>query len=136
MIRGNQTWQKSGLWLGVIYLTAKPHISLTMRLLEVTWTMNSTIYLFLRRLLSLNLTRWWFVKLKSRRRFNQYMIGFLFSYRVLVGLKKFGEDTLFLKRFHFWFNFINFLKNICVDQVVLKIRVLNQEKQYNSRSGI
>ena len=46
----------------------------------------------------------------------------------------FGEDTLFLKGFYFCINFTNFLKNICADQVVLKIRALNQEK--NSWSAL
>ena len=45
-----------------------------------------------------------------------------------------GEDTLFLKGFYFCINFTNFLKNICADQVVLKIRALNQEK--NSWSAL
>ena len=48
--------------------------------------------------------------------------------------KSFGEDTLFLKLFHFCINFINFLRNICVDEVALKIQVLNQNK--DSWSGI
>ena len=34
----------------------------------------------------------------------------------------FGEVTLFLKRFHFCINFINFLTNACVDQVVLELQ--------------
>ena len=38
------------------------------------------------------------------------------------------KNFLFLKHFYLSINFVNFLKNICVDQVVLKIRVLNQEK--------
>ena len=50
----------------------------------------------------------------------------------------FGEVTLFLKRFDFCINFINFLTNICVDQVVLKLQVLKPEKirdrHYNKTS--
>ena len=46
-----------------------------------------------------------------------------------------GEDTLFLKHFYFPINFTNFLKNICVDQVVLKIRFLNQEKISDQHYG-
>ena len=34
----------------------------------------------------------------------------------------FGEATLFLKSFHFCINFINFLMNTCVDQVVLELQ--------------
>ena len=58
------------------------------------------------------------------------MVGFSFSSQILTCLKKlFGEDTLFLKHFYFSINFTNSLKNICVEQVVLKIRVLNLEKK-------
>ena len=39
------------------------------------------------------------------------------------------KNFLFLKHFYLSINFVNFLKNICVDQVVLKIRVLNLEKK-------
>ena len=46
-----------------------------------------------------------------------------------------SKDTLFLKHFCFSINFTNILKNICVDQVVLKIRVLNQEKNFWSAYG-
>ena len=46
-----------------------------------------------------------------------------------------SKDTLFLKHFCFSINFTNILKNICVDQVVLKIRVLNQEKNFRSAYG-
>ena len=57
------------------------------------------------------------------------MVGFSFSYQILVWLKNsFGKDTLFLKHFHFCISFINCLTNICVYQVILKIRALNQEK--------
>ena len=48
----------------------------------VTWShvTNELHYIFiLRSLLPLNLTGWWPAKLKSRRRFNYYMVGFLFS---------------------------------------------------------
>ena len=41
-----------------------------------------------------------------------------------------GEDTSFLKHFYFSTNFTNFLKNICVHLVALKIWVLNQEKNF------
>ena len=50
-------------------------------------------------------------------------------FQILTLVKNsFGDDTLLLKLFHFCINFINFLTNVCVDQVVLKIRVFNQEK--------
>ena len=41
-----------------------------------------------------------------------------------------GEDSSFLKHFYFSTNFTNFLKNICVHLVSLKIWVLNQEKKF------
>ena len=40
----------------------------------------------------------------------------------------FGEATFFLKRFHFRINFINFLTNIYVYQVVLELQVFIPEK--------
>ena len=43
----------------------------------------------------------------------------------------FGEASLFLKRFHFCINFINFLTNICVDQVVLELQVSIPEKFFH-----
>ena len=43
-------------------------------------------------------------------------------------MKKFLRWRYFIRKTHFSINFINFLKNICVDQVVLKIRFLDPEK--------
>ena len=61
---------------------------------------------------------------------NMWLV-FLFLIESWLNLKySFGEATLFLKCFHFCINFINFLANICADQVVLKLRVLNQEKKF------
>ena len=57
-----QTWQKGGLWLGVICPTAKPHIPSITWLREFTWQMNFVISLLLRCLLLLNLTGWWLVR--------------------------------------------------------------------------
>ena len=87
----------------------------------VTWghVTNELHYIFiLRSLLPLNLTWWWLVKLKSRR------------LKFWLNWKNSGKDTLFLKHFYFSINFTNFEKNICVDQVVLKMRVLHQEKNF------
>ena len=43
-------------------------------------------------------------------------------------LSFFGEATFFVKRFQFCIDFINFLTNICVDEVVLKLQVFIPEK--------
>ena len=60
--------------------------------------MKFIIYLFLRRLLPLNLTGWWLVKLKSPQHFNQYMIGFSFSYKIWTQLKKFLRWRSFIPK--------------------------------------
>ena len=71
-----------------------------------------------------------FVNIIIRRRYFQNLDGgltniwlvFLFLIESWLNLKYyFGEATLFLKRFHFCISFINFLANICADQVVLKL---------------
>ena len=56
-----QTWQKGGLWLGVICPTTKPHIPSITWLREFTRQMNFVISLLPRGLLLLNLTGWWLV---------------------------------------------------------------------------
>ena len=71
-----------------------------------------------------------FVNVIIRRRYFQNLDGgltniwlvFLFLIESWLKLKYyFGEATLFLKRLHFCISFINFLANICADQVVLKL---------------
>ena len=64
------------------------------------------IFIF-QSLLPLKLTGWWLVKLKSRQRFNYYMLGFSFSYQILTQLKKFlwwryfiSKAPLFFHQFH------------------------------------
>ena len=129
MTCGYQAWHKDGSWLGVTFLTTKSHILLTMRLREVTWQMNFIIYLFLRSLLPLNLTGWWLMKLKSRRQFNKYMVGFSFSYQILTQLKKFLWWSYFIpKALSFFHQFHQFPEKYLCGSSCVKIRVLNQEK--------
>ena len=103
----------------------------------VTWghLANERHYIFiLQGLLPLKLTGWWLVKSKSRQQLNYYMVIWL----VFRFLSKFwlkwknssGQDTLFLKHLYFSVNFTNFLTHVCVEQFVLKIWFLNQEKNF------
>ena len=93
---------------------------------------NELHYIFiLRSLLPLNLTERRLVELKSPRQFNNFIFCLLSKFW-LNWKNPLSEDTLFLK--HFYCS-INFLKNISVDQVVLKIRVLNQKKKINQHYG-
>ena len=67
------------------------------------------------------------------------MAGFLFSYRILIKLKKFILRNYFIPKallFLHQFSFIDFLTNICGDQVVLKLQVLNQEKKSPIRTTV
>ena len=58
-------------------------------------------------------------------------------FQILTLLKNsFGDDTLFFKLFDFCISFINFLTNICVDQVVLRIWVLNRENIFDQHCKI
>ena len=76
----------------------------------VTWghMTNELHYIFiLRSLLPLNLAGWWLLKLKPRRPFNKYMVGFSFSQQILTQLKKFlrwryfvPKALLFFHQFH------------------------------------
>ena len=98
--------------------------------------MNVIIYLFLWRLWPLILTGCWLVKPKSPQFLTNIWLVFRFLTKFWLSWKNsLGEDALFLKH-QFCISFINFTTNIFVDQVVLKVRVLNQEKipdQYYSK---
>ena len=127
MTCGYQTWQKGGLWLGVTCLTKSHPSDYAFTGAHVT---NELHCIFtLRSLLPLNLAGWWLVKLKSRRRFNY--VWFFVSSANFDSIEKIPPvKILFLKQLCLSINLTNFLKNICVHQVVLKIRVLSQEKNF------
>ena len=73
----------------------------------VTWghVTNELYYIFiLRGLFPLNLTGWCLVQLKSRRRFNWFVVGFSFSSQILTQLKKFLRWRYFIPKALFFFH--------------------------------